>query len=74
MRVWATADHYSLAARSFWDRLGAATVRLPLTAGHTALDLWRSAGASAIPAARESLANIEFRCSDATRTRCPTAA
>jgi ubiquinone/menaquinone biosynthesis C-methylase UbiE len=95
----AAADHYGLAALSFWDRFGAATVtRLPLTAGHTALDLCCGGGASAIPAARvvgpegrvlgidvaepllemararaarEGLANIGFRCGDATRTALP---
>ena len=49
----AAADHYGLASLSFWDQCGAATVsRLPLTAGHTVLDLCCGAGASAIPAAR----------------------
>jgi hypothetical protein len=49
----AAADHYDLAALSFWDRFGAATVAgLPLAAGHTVLDLCCGAGASAIPAAR----------------------
>jgi ubiquinone/menaquinone biosynthesis C-methylase UbiE len=49
----AAADHYGLAALSFWDRFGAATVAgLPLAAGHTVLDLCCGAGASAIPAAR----------------------
>jgi len=49
----AAADHYNLAALNFWDRFGTATVsRLPLTAGHTVLDLCCGAGASAIPAAR----------------------
>jgi ubiquinone/menaquinone biosynthesis C-methylase UbiE len=95
----AAADHYNLAALNFWDRFGAATVsRLPLTAGHTVLDLCCGAGASAIPAARvagpegrvlgidvaeplleiararaarEGLANIEFRYGDATRTALP---
>ena len=95
----AAADHYSLASLSFWDRSGTATVsRLPLTAGHTVLDLCCGAGASAIPAARltgpagrvlgidvaeplleiarlraarEGLANIEFRHGDATRTALP---
>jgi ubiquinone/menaquinone biosynthesis C-methylase UbiE len=95
----AAADHYSLASLNFWDRFGAATVsRLPLTAGHTVLDLCCGAGASAIPAARvagpegrvlgidvaepllerararaarEGLANIEFRYGDATRTALP---
>ncbi len=95
----AAADHYSLAALSFWDRFGAATVsRLPLAARHTVLDLCCGAGASAIPAARvagpegrvlgidvaeplleiararaarEGLANIGFRCGDATRTALP---
>ena len=95
----AAADHYSLAALNFWDRFGAATVsRLPLTAGHTVLDLCCGTGASAIPAARvarpegrvlgidvaeplleiararaarEGLANIEFRYGDATRTTLP---
>ena len=95
----AAADHYNLAALNFWDRFGTATVsRLPLTAGHTVLDLCCGAGASAIPAARvagpegrvlgidvaeplleiararaarEGLANIEFRYGDATRTALP---
>ena len=95
----AAADHYSLASLSFWDRFGAATVsRLPLTAGHTVLDLCCGAGASSIPAARvvgpegrvlsidvaepllkiararaarEGLANTEFRYGDATRTALP---
>ena len=95
----AAADHYSLAALNFWDRFGAATVsRLPLTAGHTVLDLCCGAGASAIPAARavgpegrvlgvdlaepllemararaarEGLANVQFRYGDATRTALP---
>ena len=95
----AAADHYGLASLSFWDRFGAATVsRLPLTAGHTVLDLCCGAGASAIPAARlagpaghvlgidvaeplleiararaarEGLADIEFRYGDATRTALP---
>jgi len=95
----AAADHYTLAALDFWDRFGAATVsRLPLTAGHTVLDLCCGAGASAIPAARvarpegrvlgidvaepllemararaarEGLANIEFRHGDATGTALP---
>ena len=49
----AAADHYDLAALSFWDRFGAATVAaLPLAAGHTVLDLCCGTGASAIPAAR----------------------
>jgi ubiquinone/menaquinone biosynthesis C-methylase UbiE len=49
----AAADHYGLAALSFWDRFGAATVsRLPVRAGHAVLDLCCGAGASAIPAAR----------------------
>src|SRR5215469_7610920 len=49
----AAADHYDLAALSFWDRFGSATVAgLPLAAGHTVLDLCCGAGASAIPAAR----------------------
>jgi ubiquinone/menaquinone biosynthesis C-methylase UbiE len=49
----AAADHYGLAALSFWDRFGAATVAgLPLAAGHIVLDLCCGAGASAIPAAR----------------------
>lgn len=49
----AAADHYGLAALSFWDRFGAETVsRLPLAAGHSVLDLCCGAGASAIPAAR----------------------
>ena len=52
----AAADHYGLAALSFWDRFGAATVAgLPLAAGHTVLDLCCGAGASAIPAARSSV-------------------
>ena len=95
----AAADHYDLAALSFWDRFGAATVaRLPLAAGATVLDLCCGTGASAIPAARavgpagrvigvdvagpqlelarakaarEGLANIEFRRGDATRTGLP---
>ena len=95
----AAADHYNLASLNFWDRFGTATVsRLPLTAGHTVLDLCCGAGASAIPAARvagpegrvlgidvaeplleiararaarEGLANIEFRYGDATRTALP---
>jgi ubiquinone/menaquinone biosynthesis C-methylase UbiE len=49
----AAADHYDLAALSFWDRYGAATVaRLPLAAGDAVLDLCCGTGASAIPAAR----------------------
>ena len=49
----AAADHCALPSLSFWDRFGAATVsRLPLTAGHTTLDLCCGAGASSIPAAR----------------------
>jgi ubiquinone/menaquinone biosynthesis C-methylase UbiE len=49
----AAADHYGLAALSFWDRFGTATVAgLPLAAGHIVLDLCCGAGASAIPAAR----------------------
>ncbi|HEV2259003.1 MAG TPA: methyltransferase domain-containing protein [Streptosporangiaceae bacterium] len=92
----AAADHYTLAALSFWDRFGSATVsRLPLAPGAFVLDLCCGAGASAIPAAhavgpagrvlgidaagpmlelarakagRQGLANIEFRCGDATRT------
>lgn len=95
----AAADHYGLAALSFWDRFGAATVAgLPLAAGNTVLDLCCGAGASAIPAARlvgpegrvlgidvaeslldmararaarEGLANIEFRAGDATGTALP---
>ena len=95
----AAADHYDLAALSFWDRFGAATVAgLPLAAGHSVLDLCCGAGASAIPAARlvgpegrvlgidvaeplldmarakaarEGLANVEFRAGDATRTALP---
>jgi ubiquinone/menaquinone biosynthesis C-methylase UbiE len=92
----AAADHYALAALSFWDRYGSATVaRLPLATGSTVLDLCCGAGASAIPAAhavgpegrvlgmdvagpllalararaaREGLAQAEFRQCDATRT------
>jgi ubiquinone/menaquinone biosynthesis C-methylase UbiE len=92
----AAADHYGLAAVSFWDRFGAATVsRLPLVSGNHVLDLCCGAGASAIPAARavspagrvigvdiaeplldlgrakaarERLANVQFRQGDATRT------
>jgi ubiquinone/menaquinone biosynthesis C-methylase UbiE len=95
----AAADHYGLAALSFWDRFGEATVsRLPLAAGQSVLDLCCGAGASAIPAvrlvgpagrvlgidlaepllemararaAREGLANVEFRYGDATRTTLP---
>jgi ubiquinone/menaquinone biosynthesis C-methylase UbiE len=95
----AAADHYGLAALSFWDRFGAATVsRLPVSAGHAVLDLCCGAGASAIPAAslvgpagrvlgidvaepllemararaaREGLANVGFRCGDATKTGLP---
>jgi ubiquinone/menaquinone biosynthesis C-methylase UbiE len=49
----AAADHYDLAALSFWDRFGAATVaRLALPAAAHVLDLCCGAGASAIPAAR----------------------
>ena len=49
----AAAGHYRLAALSFWDRFGAATVsRLRLAPGGTVLDLCCGAGASAIPAAR----------------------
>jgi len=49
----AAADHYSLAALSFWNRFGAETVlRLPLAPGHAVLDLCCGAGASAIPAAQ----------------------
>jgi len=49
----AAADHYNLAALSFWDRFGSATVgRLRLPAGANVLDLCCGAGASAIPAAR----------------------
>jgi ubiquinone/menaquinone biosynthesis C-methylase UbiE len=48
----AAADHYRLAALSFWDRFGDATVsRLRLAPGGTVLDLCCGAGASAIPAA-----------------------
>lgn len=48
----AAADHYRLAALSFWDRFGAATVsRLRLAPSGTVLDLCCGAGASAIPAA-----------------------
>jgi ubiquinone/menaquinone biosynthesis C-methylase UbiE len=96
----AAADHYDLAALSFWERYGAATVaRLPLAAGDAVLDLCCGTGASAIPsaravgpdgrvigvdvaepqlelarakAAREGLANIEFRRGDATRTGLPS--
>jgi ubiquinone/menaquinone biosynthesis C-methylase UbiE len=95
----AAADHYSLAALSFWDRFGAETVsRLPLADGQLVVDLCCGAGASAIPAARlvgpagrvlgidvaepllemarvraarEGLANAEFRYGDATRTALP---
>jgi ubiquinone/menaquinone biosynthesis C-methylase UbiE len=49
----AAADHYRLAALSFWDRFGIATVsRLRLAPGDTVLDVCCGAGASAIPAAR----------------------
>ena len=50
----AAADHYRLAALSFRDRFGAATVarlRMLLAPGDTVLDLCCGAGASAIPAA-----------------------
>ena len=48
----AAADHYRLAALSFWDRFGATTVsRLRLAPGDTVLDVCCGAGASAIPAA-----------------------
>jgi ubiquinone/menaquinone biosynthesis C-methylase UbiE len=95
----AAADHYTLAALSFWDRFGSATVsRLPLAAGDAVLDLCCGAGASAIPAAhavgpagrvlgvdvaapllalarsraaREGLAQAEFRRCDATGTGLP---
>jgi ubiquinone/menaquinone biosynthesis C-methylase UbiE len=96
-RVYGAAvDHYNLAALSFWDRFGAATVsRLKLPAGGSVLDLCCGAGGSAIPAAhavgttglvlgidvaepllqlararaaRDGLANVEFRRGDATQT------
>jgi len=68
----AAADHYRRAALSFWDRFGAATVsRLRLAPGGTVLDLCCGAGASALRAADEGLANVELRHGDATRTGLP---
>ncbi len=60
----AAADHYRLAALSFWDRFGATTVsRLRLAPGDTVLDVCCGAGASAIPArARGRAGRAGTRC------------